>query len=59
MEAWDEYEDVMRFIEFTEEEIAEREAKMKNRKNHFEERLNKIEKCLDILMTTCGVCIDE
>lgn len=57
--AWDEYEEVMRFVEFTEEELVERKNKMENRKNSLEERFSKIEKCLEMLMTACGVSMDE
>lgn len=58
-EAWDEYEEVMRYIPYTEEELAEQKAKMENRKNSLEERFSKIEKCLEILMAACGVSMDE
>lgn len=58
-EAWDEYENVMRFVEYTEEELAERKAKTESRKTALEERFDRIEKCLELLLKANGISLDE
>lgn len=58
-EAWDEYEDVMRYVPFTEEELAERKEKKEKSKKQFEERISRIEKCLELLMKANGISLDE
>lgn len=61
-EAWDEYEDVMRFVEFTEEELAERKSKkekIEKQRSSMDERISRIEKCLELLMKANGISLDE
>lgn len=47
-EAWDEYEDVMRFIAYTPEELAEMEA---NRKPTTAEQITELREALDLLLS--------
>lgn len=47
-EAWDEFEDIMRFIAYTPEELAEMEA---NRKIPLEEQIAELHEALDLLLS--------
>lgn len=52
VEAWDEYEDIMRYIEYTEEELAERKAAEEEAyKNSSEYRIAELEEALNMLLS--------
>lgn len=48
VEAWDEYEDILRYIPYTPEELAEKEA---NRKPSTEEQIAELREALDLLLS--------
>lgn len=53
-EAWDEYEDILRFIPYTEEELAEREAAEEEAyRNSAEYRVSELEVILNALLGVC------
>lgn len=46
--AWDEYEDILRYIPYTDEELTEKEA---NRKPTTEEQIAELREALELLLT--------
>lgn len=47
-DAWDEYEDILRYVPYTSEELAEREA---SRKPSPEERITVLEEALEMILS--------